>query len=95
MQLIQKVKDFFGRMSSAVDMSVETPLPSVVRKKVADDAAKVHVSNPTIVKFWLIGAGIVFLAYIAFQSLEFLYLVLTAYILSIALEAIVTYLFNK
>lgn len=71
-------------------------VPSISRKKNTDDnTAKVHVSNPTIVKFWLIGAGIVFLAYIAFQSLEFLYLVLTAYILSIALEAIVMYLFNK
>ncbi len=78
------------------DPSSESMPQAVARKKSAtEETAKVHVSNPTMVKFWLIGAGIVFLAYIAFQSLEFLYLVLTAYILSIALEAIVMYFFNK
>ncbi len=94
MQFIQKIKDLLGRMSIE-DSASETVAPVVARKKPAEDTARVHVSNPTIVKFWLIGAGIVFLAYIAFQSLEFLYLVLTAYILSIALEAIVMYFFNK
>ncbi len=95
MQFIQKIKDIFGRMSVSSDIALDEVPQTISRKKTTDDTAKVHVSNPTIVKFWLIGAGIVFLAYIAFQSLEFLYLVLTAYILSIALEAIVMYLFNK
>lgn len=94
MTLTQKIKDFFG-ISGSVDEVSESVVKPLLRKKEVDTSTKVHVSTATIVKFWAIGAGVVFLTYIAFQSLEFLYLVLTAYILSIALEAIVMYLFGK
>lgn len=94
MTLTQKIKDFFG-ITDHVDDGSEVSVKQTIRKKEPDTSTKVHVSTATIVKFWAIGAGIVFLTYIAFQSLEFLYLVLTAYILSIALEAIVMYLFTK
>lgn len=39
--------------------------------------------------FWIVWAIVVYLAYVMFQSLELIYLILTAYILSVAMEAIV------
>jgi len=42
-------------------------------------------------KFWITGVLILFLAYIAFQSLEVIYLILAAYILSLAVEAIIDF----
>lgn len=42
-------------------------------------------------KFWIIGLLVVFLWYIAFKSLETIYLILAAYILSVAMEAIIDF----
>ncbi|MCF7835468.1 AI-2E family transporter [Candidatus Gracilibacteria bacterium] len=42
-------------------------------------------------KFWIIGLLVVFLGYIAFQSLQIIYLIITAYILSVAIEAVIDF----
>jgi hypothetical protein len=47
------------------------------------------ITNRHFVKFRFFGMVMVFLGYIFFQSLDVLYLILTAYIVSIAMEAVV------
>lgn len=42
-------------------------------------------------KFWIIWLLVVFLWYIAFQSLQIIYLIITAYILSVAIEAVIDF----
>jgi predicted PurR-regulated permease PerM len=49
----------------------------------------VIITNRHMVKFWLMGLFVVFLGYLSFMSLDIIYLILTAYIISIAMEAIV------
>lgn len=82
------------------------PTPSIDEQKTAvsrssnklvkqDSTPALDISSTTIIKFWVIGAAVVFAAYILFQSLEIVYLILTAYIISIALEAIIMYLYSK
>jgi predicted PurR-regulated permease PerM len=48
-------------------------------------------SGKSMFKFWIIGLLVVFLWYIAFQSLQIIYLIVTAYILSVAMEAIIDF----
>lgn len=48
-------------------------------------------TNRTFLKFWLIWMFVVFLAYIIFKSLDIIYLILTAYILSVAIEAVIDF----
>lgn len=47
------------------------------------------ITNRHFIKFWFIGMIMVFLGFILFKSLDVLYLILTAYIVSIAMEAVV------
>jgi predicted PurR-regulated permease PerM len=53
--------------------------------------AQVLVTNRMMLKFWLIGLFAIFVAYISFQSLNILYLILAAFIVSIAIEAIIDF----
>lgn len=48
-------------------------------------------SGKSMFKFWIIWLLVVFLWYIAFRSLETIYLILAAYILSVAMEAIIDF----
>ncbi|MFZ2150732.1 MAG: AI-2E family transporter [Candidatus Absconditicoccaceae bacterium] len=48
-------------------------------------------SGKSMFKFWIIGLLVVFLGYISFKSLETIYLILAAYILSVAMEAIIDF----
>lgn len=48
-------------------------------------------SGKSMFKFWIIGLLVVFLWYISFKSLETIYLILAAYILSVAMEAIIDF----
>lgn len=50
---------------------------------------EVMITNRHFIKFWFIGMIMVFLGYIFFKSLDVLYLILTAYIVSIAMEAVI------
>lgn len=47
------------------------------------------VTNKLFIRFWFVWMLIVFLGFILFESLDVLYLILTAYIISIAMEAVV------
>lgn len=53
------------------------------------DRKEMMITNRHFIKFWFIGMLLVFLWYILFKSLDVLYLILTAYIVSIAMEAVV------
>lgn len=48
----------------------------------------------SIFKFWIVGAFIVYLSYLAFQTLEILYLVAAAFIFSMVMDSPITY-FSK
>ena len=50
------------------------------------------ITNRNMLKFRLIGLFTIFLAYISYQSLDIMYLILTAFIVSLAMEAIVDFL---
>ncbi len=50
-----------------------------------------HVDTMLMVKFWWVWLAIVALAYVIFQSLDALYLILGAYIISIALESVILF----
>ncbi len=52
-------------------------------------------TNRTFLKFRIIGMIVIFLAYITFQSLNIIYLIFTAYIISLALEAIIDFFQRK
>jgi predicted PurR-regulated permease PerM len=39
--------------------------------------------------FWAIGVGVVYIAYLAFQSLDLLYLILAAVLISVAMESLI------
>jgi predicted PurR-regulated permease PerM len=47
------------------------------------------ITNRHFIKFWFVGMLMVFLGFILFKSLDVLYLILTAYIVSIAMEAVI------
>jgi len=48
-------------------------------------------NNKSMMRFWLVGLLVVFIGYISFKSLDILYLILTALIISIAMEAIISF----
>lgn len=50
---------------------------------------EIMVTNKLFIRFWFVWMLIVFLGFILFESLDVLYLILTAYIISIAMEAVV------
>ncbi len=50
---------------------------------------QIMITNRHFIKFWFFWMVIVFLWYILFKSLDVLYLILTAYIISIAMEAVI------
>jgi len=54
-----------------------------------------HVDTMLMVKFWWMWLVIVGLAYVIFQSLNALYLILGAYIISIALESVVLFFSSR
>lgn len=47
------------------------------------------ITNRHFIKFWFVWMIMVFLGFILFKSLDVLYLILTAYIISIAMEAVI------
>lgn len=51
--------------------------------------SEMMITNRHFIKFWFVGMLIVFLGFILFKSLDVLYLILTAYIISIAMEAVI------
>ena len=50
---------------------------------------EVRITNRDMIKFWFVAMVMVFLGYILYSSLDILYLIIAAYIVSIAIEAII------
>ena len=50
---------------------------------------ELRITNRDMIKFWFFAMVIAFLGYILFSSLDILYLILAAYIVSIAIEAVI------
>jgi hypothetical protein len=46
-------------------------------------------SASQITLFWIIGVGIVYLGYLAFQALDLLYLIVAAVLISVAMESLI------
>ncbi len=69
---------------------IENQLKKLKDSDVTQDTWSVF-SGKSMFKFWIIWLLVVFLWYIAFKSLETLYLILAAYILSVAMEAIIDF----
>jgi hypothetical protein len=46
-----------------------------------------HLNAAFIVRFWVIGALIAYFAYIVFKTLDVVYLILTAYVISMIMDA--------
>lgn len=61
------------------------------KKKEKETSQMLVPTNRMFLKFRLIWMFVVFLAYISFQSLDVIYLILTAYIVSVAMEAIIAF----
>lgn len=53
------------------------------------------LTNRTSLRFWLIWLVVVLIAYFVFKSLDILFLILTAFIVSLAIEAIIDFLQRK
>lgn len=53
------------------------------------------LTNRTSLKFWLIGLVVVMIAYFAFKSMDIIFLILTAFIVSLAVEAIIDFFQKK
>lgn len=62
-----------------------------LNKKDSKESPSIVLTNRAFLKFRLIGMFVVFLAYITFQSLDVIYLILTAYIVSVAMEAVIDF----
>lgn len=56
---------------------------------IKNDKIETRFELKSIFIFWLVGAVVAYFSYIFFQSLAFVYLILTAYIVSIAMESII------
>lgn len=72
---------------------LEKQIESLKRKESEKKPGVVNfvLDNRTFLRFWFLGLAIVAIAYFAFQSLEILYLILAAYIVSLAIEAIILF----
>lgn len=66
-----------------------------LQKKEDKWSKSIALTNRSFLKFWLIGMFVVFLAYIIFQSLNVIYLIITAYIVSVAMEAVIDFFQNR
>ena len=55
----------------------------------------VAINGKTSLTFWLVWALVAYLSYIFFQWLSFIYLIVTAFILSIAVESIIVFLAKR
>lgn len=57
-------------------------------------ASKHHWDTGSIFKFWIVGALIVYVSYLAFQTLDVIYLIAAAFIFSMVMDAPIAF-FSK
>ncbi len=99
---MKKLEDFFKNLSKKFTLNSDKELKEL--KKVENQLRKLKetenetskwiwgfFSSKSMFKFWFIGLLVVFLWYLLFQSLEIIYLILTAYIISVAMESIISF----
>ena len=70
---------------------LEQQIEELQKKEKQTPAPAVFLTNRMSLKFWLIGIFAIFIAYIAYQSLEVIYLIIAAFIVSLAIEAIIDF----
>jgi predicted PurR-regulated permease PerM len=98
MSIFTKIKGIFANILPKHVPHDEDIVLSVEKKTIAwkeDQHMHWHVDTMLMVKFRWAGLAIVGVAYVIFQSLSALYLILGAYIISIALESIVLFFSSR
>jgi len=98
MNLIKNIFDNSNKFIKSLSKEDQQELAELKRLedeiKDLQDAQKkqkkeVRITNRDMIKFWFIAMVMVFLGYILYSSLDILYLIIAAYIVSIAIEAII------
>ncbi|MEF2175351.1 MAG: AI-2E family transporter [Candidatus Absconditabacteria bacterium] len=74
---------------SETDELIELEKKAISSSKNVSPKGEVRLNGFDIFKFWIIGGVVLYLGYVVFQSLGLIYLIFTAFILSIAMEAII------
>ena len=99
MNIFKKVSQLFlhflQRKDTTVDQDTDPDFDhssSVPSKK---NEISHRIDMMLILKFWLMWLVVVGIAYLIFQSLTVIYLILSAYIISIAVESVIIFLWNR
>lgn len=92
--LFDRWKQILSRISPADKQQLEEIKKlekqiQVLQEEEKKTKKEMMITNRHFIKFWFVGMIMVFLGFILFTSLDVLYLILTAYIVSIAMEAVV------
>ncbi len=70
---------------------LEDELSASIEHAPEQDHTTTRVAGQFAWKFWLIGAGTALLGYFLFQSLDIIYLILTAFVISMAIENVIRF----
>lgn len=84
------IKDLFSGISSQKNIVLWSEIKTT--KKIVNEKTLPTIgtfSAGQITLFWAIGVGVVYIAYLAFQSLDLLYLILAAVLISVAMESLI------
>jgi len=99
-ELINDTKDFFDKKLKFLKFTNDKELEELKKtetsvkkssKKEINVENLISLDSKSIWLFWLIWLFIVFIWYIWFKSLQIIYLVLAAYIISVAIEAVIDF----
>lgn len=88
--LYRWIKDLFSNISSQKNIVLWSEIKNT--KKIVSEQQLPTLgafSAGQITLFWAIGVGVIYIAYLAFQSLDLLYLILAAVLISVAMESLI------
>ncbi len=88
--LYRWIKNLFSTLSSQNNIVLWNEIKTT--KKIVSETSLPTIgtfSAGQITLFWAIGVGVVYIAYLAFQSLDLLYLILAAVLISVAMESLI------
>lgn len=102
-KLIDKANYIIDEIKNTFAIGEEAELPEVTNKMMKDevlvlhkeeDKAKKHtqlitMSYNSVLMFWVIWIVIIYFGFVAFNSLQLIYLILAAYIISMAMETVI------
>lgn len=104
MALIHKIirwgSDFFSSFKSEnkkqlIELAkLEKKIEEMKHKERTSSSSHMNFDTSTFLKFWLMWFFVAFVAYISYQSSNVIFLIITAFIVSLAIEAIIT-IFQK